>query len=419
MSVELPSTTTAITEAPKKRRLPWLTRPVVAKPPMPASLASPNGQPGPATPPILNVRPTPPTSLPAAPVAKRRALPWARKPATPIVSGPAAAAPVATGLVVEETSAEPSAAVLGTQEAAQPFSPASYSEPQRFVLDVAMRSSGIDASERDAANLRAAFARAQTRKVGLGPAAYANNIIRQVESARAQSIDGVTLLDATPYIDPSGAFATSFLNGMIECAPESLAAETPPTTELRAASEAVTYDYLTSFMASARPSDFACANGRACFGMRLFDEHGRPLPPTVWKVFFKPSELPDVLDNPQRFEHDAKTRYCIGCKLELAVNRVYTISAHNARMRPNLLACNIHVFVDLPGEFPVAATVGLGSTGYHGLVQNIPRISRVGWRTAPDSQCTGCFVYTWNVPRFPVPLAYYTRDNAGGTAPSF
>lgn len=416
MSVELPSTTTAITEVQKKRRLPWLTRPLT-KPPTPTPVKPPAS----SAVPIVRPVPPPPRSLPAAPVAKRRALPWTRNSTTPTVGGGTAAA--APGLAVEETSTEPSAAVLGTQDgAAQPFSPASYSEPQRFVLDVAMRSSGIDASERDAANLRAAFARAQTRKVGLGPAAYANNIIRQVESARAQSIDGVTLLDATPYIDPSGAFATSFLNGMIECAPESLAAETPPTAELRAASEAVTYDYLTSFMASARPSDFACANGRACFGMRLFDEHGRSLPPTVWKVFFKPSELPDVLDNPQRFEHDAKTRYCIGCKLELAVNRVYTISAHNARMRPNLLACNIHVFVDLPGEFPVAATTGLGSAGYHGLVQNIPRISRVGWRTTPDSQCTGCFVYTWNVPRFPVPLAYYTRDTGGTAAaatPSF
>ena len=307
----------------------------------------------------------------------------------------------------------------GGEQAAMSFAPTTYSEPQRFILEAAMRSSGFDGNERDAVNMRAAFARAQTRKVGLGPAAYTNNIIRQVESARARAIDGVTLLDATPYVDPSSAFATSFLSGMIECAPESMAAEVPPSAELRGASEAVTYEYLTSFMASARPSDFACVNGRACFGTRLFDEHGRALPPTVWKVFFKPSELPDVLDHPERYELDAKTRYCIGCKLELAVNRIYTISAHNARMRPNLLACDIHVFVDLPGEFPVAATVGLGSNGYHGLVQNIPRISRIGWRVTADNQCTGCFIYAWDVPRFPVPLAYFARSVADGEAPSF
>jgi hypothetical protein len=337
--------------------------------------------------------------------------------------GPSSAAATASAAAVtaevarDDVCAEPSSAVLS--ERSDVFGPATYSEPQRFVLDAAMRSSGFEANDRDAVNLRAAFARAQTRKVGVGPAAYANNLIRQVESARAQAVDGVTLLDATPYVDPAGAFATSFLSGMIECAPESLAAEVPPSDELRAASEAVTYQYLVSFMATARPSDFACASGRACFGTRLLDAHGRPLPPTVWKVFFKPSELPDVLDDPQRFEQDAKTRYCIGCKLELAVNRIYTIAAHNARMRPNLLVCDIHAFVDLPGEFPVAATVGLGSNGYHGLVQNIPRISRVGWQAEPDSQCTGCFIYAWNVPRYPVPLAYYTRDGGAADAPSF
>jgi hypothetical protein len=317
----------------------------------------------------------------------------------------------------DSVGAEPSHAVLGGR--GDTFGPATYSKPQQSVLAAAMQSPGFEANDRDASNLKLAFARAQTRKVGVGPAAYANNLIRQVESARAQAVDGVTLLDTTPYVDPAGAFATSFLSGMIECAPESLAAEVPPSDELRAASEAVTYQYLLSFMATARPSDFPCASGRACFGTRLLDAHGRPLPPTVWKVFFKPSELPDVLDNPQRFEHDAKTRYCIGCKLELAVNRIYTIAAHNARMRPNLLACDIHAFVDLPGEFPVAATVGLGSNGYHGLVQNIPRISRVGWHAEADSQCTGCFIYTWDVPRYPVPLAYYTRDGAAADAPSF
>lgn len=373
------------------------------------------------------------TTIVSAPVAPKTRVPWLaaalaakQQPKRVLVAEPASEVPQqqqkkrplpeavsAERLEAQNTGAEPSGAVFGG-ERNEVFAPATYSEPQRFVLDAAMRSSGFETNDRDAANLRAAFARAQTRKVGVGPAAYVNNIIRQVESARAQAVDGVTLLDTTPYVDPSGAFATSFLSGMIECAPESLAAEVPPSAELRAASEAVTYEYMASFMASARPSDFACASGRGCFGMRLLDEQGRALPPTVWKVFFKPSELPDVLDNPQRFEQEAKTRYCIGCKLELAVNRIYTIAAHNARMRPNLLACDIHVFVDLPGEFPVAATVGLGSNGYHGLVQNIPRISRVGWRAEPDSQCTGCFLYAWNVPRFPVPLAYYTPD-----APSF
>ncbi len=300
------------------------------------------------------------------------------------------------------------------------FAPEDYSKPQKYMIDAAMRSAGFDGNQRDAVNLRVAFSRAQARNLGMSPAAYANNIIRQVESLRAHAVEGVTLLDTTPYVEPKGAFAASFLSSMIECAPETLAVDAPPSDELRAASEAVDYEYLCSFMTSARPNDFACASGRKCFGMRLFDDHNHALPPTVWKVFFKPSEMPDVLSHPERFESDAKTRFCIGCKLELAVNRVYTIRAHNACMRPNVLACDIHVLVDLQGEFPIAATIGFGSNGYHGLVQNIPRISRVGWRVEPDSQCLGCYVYHWSVPRFPVPAAYYTRDAADGIGgPSF
>lgn len=291
-----------------------------------------------------------------------------------------------------------------------------YSAPQKYVIDAAMRSAGFDNNERDAVNLRAAFARAQARNIGVGPAAYTNNIIHQVESARAHAVDGVTLLDSTPYVDTSGAFATSYLTSMIECAPEALAIDSEPGSELASASEAVAYEYLCSFMCTARPGDFKCASGAACFGMRLFDEHGRSLTPTVWKVFFKPSELPDVLENPARFAKEAESRYCVGCKLELATNRYFTALAHNARMRPNVLGCDIHVLVDLPGEFPIVTTIGLGSNGYHGLLYNVPRITRVGWRIEPDSQCAGCYVYVWDLPRFPVPPAYYARDAA---VPSF
>lgn len=291
-----------------------------------------------------------------------------------------------------------------------------YDQPQRFVLEAAMRSASFESNDREVANLRVAFARAQARKVGMGPAAYTNNVIRQVDSARAHSQNGVTLLSSTPYIEQSGGFAVSFLSSMIECAPESNLAEVPPSDELRSASEPVRYDYLESFMASARSNEYPCAKNRDCFGMRLYDENNRPLPPTVWKVFWKPSELPDVLETPERFEQEAASRHCIGCKLELAANHIFCVAAHNNRVRPNVLACDIHVFVDIHGEFPVVATIGRGSNGHFGLMQNIPRISRVGWRAEPDSQRTGCYQYKWNIPRFPIPESYYMRDATRGAS---
>ena len=321
-----------------------------------------------------------------------------------ILIGPTVAVPAPTQNVPPDTTAPNSG-----------FGPDDYSAPQRYVIDAVMRSPGFEMNDRDAVNLRAAFARAQGRTIGVSPAAYNNNLVRQVESARAHAIDGVTLLDTTPYVDANSAFATSYLTSMIECAPETLANENELCNELGGASEPVPYDYLCSFMTSARPGDFKCAAGAACFGMRLFDEHNRAVAPTVWKVFFKPSELADVLDNPNRHADEARHRFCIGCKLELTVNRYYTTIAHNSRMRPNVLASDIHVLVDLQGEFPISTTIGLGNNGYHGLLHNVPRISRVGWRVEPDTQSSGCYVYVWDVPRFPIPPSYYTR----GEAPSF
>ena len=315
--------------------------------------------------------------------------------------------------------AEASGSVFEAQRQQQSFTLENYSDPQRYVLSAAMQSSGFQTGQQEELQLRQAFARAQTRKVGVGAAAYANLLVQQVNSSRALAPDGIELLEATPYVNPSSAFATSFLRSMTECAPATLAAEVPISAELRSASQAVSYAYMVSFMASARPSDFACAAGRACFGMNLYDEHGRPVAGTVWKVFWTASEIADVHQSPTSYEKEAKTRFCIGCKLKHAVDRIYKIAAHNARMRPNLLACDIHCFVDVPGEFPIATTVGLGSGAYQGLVFNIPRISRVGWTTEPDNQCTGCYRYKWNVPQFPVPPDYYVRKSDDAQAPSF
>lgn len=131
-------------------------------------------------------------------------------------------------------------------------------------------------------------------------------------------------------------------------------------------------------------------------------------------MFWFADEFPEVTADPAKFAAEAKYRYCIGCKIDKANKCLINATSRNNRVLPDVLATDFHVFVDIVGEFPIVATRGRCSDGHYGLVQNIPAFSRVGWSAAPDGQRANCYIYRWNIPRFPIPRSWYERDVVGG-----
>lgn len=292
-----------------------------------------------------------------------------------------------------------------------------YPMTQRFVVQAMLRSANFEegGAERDAQNVRAALVHAQQRQLGVNPAAYTNYMIRMVDAERARTTgpDGVTLLDATPYSDSTvSAFASNFIAGAIECGPDTNAHE-HADAKMRAASTPLTMDYMKSYMRSAHPTDFACASREMCVGMNLLDEHNNPLPPTIWRVFWFAHELPSVIEEPDKYAAIAKSRYCIGCKIEKGNKCQINAASRNNRVAPDHLATDFHVFGDIPGEFPMIALRGRGTNGHYGLLQCIPLWSKVGWSATPDGQRANCYIYEWNIPRYPIPRAWYERDLVG------
>lgn len=323
---------------------------------------------------------------------------------------------------------EPSDAVFQTSAAPEEsesmsarnvFSLDTYPVTQRYFTEAIVRSAEFEqtGSDRDAANVKAAFVHAQQRRQGINAAAYTNYLVRHVGSERALRTDanGVMQLDATPYSDSTvSAFSLNFIAASCECTPDANAHEHMPSDEMRAASQGVPYDYLITFMRTAHPNEYACASRDECVGMSLCDEHGKKLPPSVWKVFWFPAELDALNDDPAKYADEAKYRCCIGCKIYKANKYLVNVASRNNRVLPDVLASDFHVFVDVPGEFPIVATRGRGTDGHYGLVQNIPVFSRIGWQAVPDGQRANCFVYKWDVPTYPIPQSWYTRNTAAG-----
>lgn len=306
----------------------------------------------------------------------------------------------------------------------EPFSIDAYPQMRRFMTEAIMRSASFDQSgaDRDAQNVKNALVHAQQRQAGVTAAALTNHMIRIVSSERARTTnaDGIMMLDSTPYADSNqSAFSSNFIASSIECAPDVNAHEHIPTNEMRAASRPLKYAYIESYMRTAHPSEFKCAGKAQCVGQDLYDEHGVRLSGTTWKVFWFPEEAPLVAADPEKFEAEAKYRYCIGCKIERANKCLINAAARNNRVMPEVLATDFHVFVDIPGEYPLVATRGRCSDGHYGLVQNVPVFSRVGWTETPDGQRANCYTYKSNIPCYPIPRSFYERDTATATSRGF
>ena len=311
-----------------------------------------------------------------------------------------------------------------------------YASTQKNVLRAVMNAAAYDdrradsvvetrEAERDAMSTRAAFTHAQMRRTHVNGAALTNDLVRKAQQRRdhLDAVRGVTgereravhVIEGVPYTrEAKSAFARIFINKVVERTPEDNAYERVPTDEMRQASEPILYDYMVAYMRTARPGvDFACCYGAQCFGRRLLDERREPLRErTTWAVFWRPDEEREVRRQPERWSELARTRPCIGCKLERINNSVLSSMARNVTTSADCVRSDIHVFVNMVGEFPAEATIGPGFNRHHGLYANVPRITRVGWSAERDPSRDGCYVYQWDVPRYPVPTSYYEQQSA-------
>lgn len=352
------------------------------------------------------------TPLPAAKKA-RQSNPISKRPRDLVIED------VAQHNELVRPSTEPVGALLGDEQqsesASNVFTLDTYPQMQRYLVDAITRSADLTqtGSEASAQAARRALMHADQRQTGVTAAAYTNYMLRVVASERARTTNanGVALLQEPPYSDAIvSAFASNFVGSAIECAPSANAHEHTPSDELRAASKGVTYEYMTTFMRTAHPSEYPCASREECVGMKLLGPHNEKLPQSVWKVFWFPDELPAVRHDPQKFAAEAKCRFCIGCKIYKANKCFINVISRNNRTLPDTLAADFHVCSDVPGEFPAVALMGHGVDGFYGLAQPIPRFSFVGWTAEPDGQRANCFIYKWDIPRFPIDRAWYERN---------
>lgn len=321
---------------------------------------------------------------------------------------------------------ESSAAVLRPPQASgeesetvsykQTFSMDTYDLTRKFLIDSVVGSADPTrpGADKAARNVRAALVHSQQRQPEVSGASFANHMIRIAEADRARTGDGPYMYDQTPVSDTTvTTFAASFIANMIQASPAVVTHEQIPVDEVRAASKPLTYAYMTSFMRTHHPNEYPCASRDQCVGMDLYDPHGGNMPATVWKVFWFPDEFDEVEKDPAKFATEAKYRYCIGCMIQNANMCNANVLARNNRVQLDVLAANFHVFVDTPGEFPIVMTRGRMSNGHCGLVMNVPVFSRIGWSVRPDSQRSNCYIYTWDIPTYPVPRSLFERDTVG------
>lgn len=331
----------------------------------------------------------------------------------------------------------PVRSVSGEPDASAPLD--GYHLAQKHMMRAVMNAAGYDDrsaqhaaetrdAESDAMSTRAAFAQAQMRRLHVNGAAVVNDLVRKAEQQRhhLDAIHGVSgegeravhVLESTPYSrEARSAFSRLFINKVVECVPNAHAHEREPSKEQRDASVPVRYEYVVSYMRTARPGiDFACCRGARCFGQRLMDARREPLKErTTWAVFWRPFEEAEMRKQPERWATIARSRMCIGCKLERVNNRVLASQSRNVNIAADCVESDIHVLVNLVGEFPPEATIGPGYNGHYGLYSNVPRITRVGWTARRDHTRDNCYTYHWDVPTYPIPPDYYEQqgDSSG------
>lgn len=290
-----------------------------------------------------------------------------------------------------------------------------YDTTKRFMVRAALETCAVDPGNTEGLtpeqvqrhqSVRAACARAS--HPGIEPAAVTNHLIRVVEDGLQTDGDVVSRL--TPYTTAqASAFARNFISRAIEVAPLETF-ETLPSVEMRSASKPLTREYIQGFQRSAYPGEPRCRNGDSCWGRRLLDSSMNPIVGTTWRVFWFPEELLKIQSNSSVYEKEASSRVCIGCKFEQANKRVNGPRHRNNCVANNILLCDAHVLVNVPGEYPVEATLGCMSNGYNGLVCNIPRMSLVGWTAEADSKRSSCYTYQDSIPAYPIPREFYDRD---------
>ena len=306
-------------------------------------------------------------------------------------------------IIPQEPSPAPSATLPSSLTTTASTSTKATVAPRQTVS--AQASSGV---------LQSAFAQAQQPTGGVSTAAYVNHFTRTLLNRGYAPGEGVSSLRPTPYVGNSAStYITTFVSAAIEDAPSENASEHIPTDEQRAYSSATLYDWNVSFQRSVRRNseEFACAKGSRCWGMTLLDAHRRPLPKTVWPVFWFPEEMKFVRTSPEKMKAEAAGRFCIGCKFSDAADLANRAAMRNTRVGTNWVICNAHVLVNVPGEYPIELTQGLCSNGYRGLINQIPWKSRVGWTAIPDPDHNGCYLYrNENMVTFPIPPEYYHRD---------
>lgn len=251
-------------------------------------------------------------------------------------------------------------------------------------------------------------------------AAQVNHFLIHISDVRAR-VDP-TIVSELPYATKTtGAqIGRSFYMHALTAAPHTsrpVSENSEALRKLASKARGVRRAHIEAMRRTPKLREETCANGDGCVVFRFCDAYNKPLArrqPMV--AFLYEDEMATLRVDRKAIVPTWHKRACVECMI-CAGNRVLT----NLRFRNqaldahNYLAVPFYVEVDVPGEYPLGATLGPGKGVFEGLVFNMPRFSELDWvMTTRHEGGEEIVQYVQSgVPPFPVPretLAAHARQ---------
>jgi hypothetical protein len=274
--------------------------------------------------------------------------------------------------------------------------------------EVAKRLAAQQSVETPGAGLESSLANTSS-KVG-DSAAQVNHFLSVVTAAR-ESIDPAILTDLPYVTKTSGAqLGRAFYMHGLTTAPHAsrpVSENSEQVRRLASSAKLVRREHIEAMSRTPRVREEPCANGDGCVVHQFCDTYNRPLTkrsPLV--AFLYEDELAQLrIDRPSIIAL-WKKRACIQCMICADNRLLHCLRFRNQALDAhNYLTVRFYVEVNVPGQYPIGATIGAGKEVFEGQLFNKPRFSAVDWMFMVRQEGGEEVIQYINtrIPPFPVP----------------
>lgn len=213
-------------------------------------------------------------------------------------------------------------------------------------------------------------------------------------------------------------YANAYLRRYFQAPPQrTLPCSASSAARLHASTTAISFAHFAELCSTARPNEPACSRGFACEAIGIENEYGQPINNVPFvAIWYKTERVHETSGDKEAFASEWKNRMCVYCEacvgLRAKVNSQTTNSGVNPSQKVQL-AVGWHVLVNLSGEFYQSDTIGPDPQCFNGLVANIPRICKRGWKVK-ESLETNRVQFIPPYARYPSDVDAATRDATRG-----